>query len=77
MAEFAFNCGSEITRNDLYRLREQLQSMKLNDRIVIRLEAADATQSEGIVEELEKFGFDYQPHGGHEQEYYYTAIKTN
>ncbi len=76
MAEFVFNCGDEINMDDMVRLRDQLQRMKVNDRIVIRLEAADATQSEGIVEELEKFGFDYQPHGGHDREYYYTAIKV-
>ena len=77
MTEFVFGCGDEVRRDDFHRLREQLQSMKVNDRIVIRLEAADATQSEGIVEELEKFGFDYQPHGGHQEEYYYTAIKKH
>ncbi|SES70332.1 hypothetical protein [Anaerobranca gottschalkii] len=75
MKEYFFNCGTEITPLDLQRLREQLKDMEVNDRIVIRLEGADATQSEGIVEELERQGFDFQPHGGHEREYYYTAIK--
>lgn len=75
MKEHFFNCGTE-TSLDLKRLREQLKEMEVNDRIVIRLEGADAQQSEGIVEELERQGFDFQPHGGHEREYYYTAIKT-
>lgn len=76
MKEYIFDCGNAITPNDLLKLRNQLQSMEVEDRIVIRLEAADATQSEGIVEELERHGFDIQPHGGHDREYYYTAIKT-
>lgn len=76
MKEYIFSCGDTIDSKDISRLRQQLQLMEVNDRIVIRLEAADATQSEGIFEELERFGFDIQPHGGHHREYYYTAIKT-
>lgn len=76
MKEFIFSCGTAIEPNDLVRLKQQLQQMEVNDKIVIRLEAADATQSEGIVEELERYGFDIQPHGGHHREYHYTAIKT-
>lgn len=76
MKEYIFSCGNAIGPNDLVRLKQQLQQMEVEDKIVIRLEAADATQSEGIVEELQRHGFDIQPHGGHHREYYYTAIKS-
>lgn len=73
MAEITIDVGSEINERDIAIIRKRLHTIKGEDQLSIRMEAADAHQADGIIDELEKHGFDYQPKGGHEGEYYIIA----
>ncbi len=73
MADMTMDFGRVIEARDIKSLRERLKTLGPEDEIAIRIEAADATQADGIIEELKKEGFDYQPHGGHEGDYYLIA----
>lgn len=75
MSEIIFDLGREISEKDIMNLRERLKVLKPGDEITICMEAADAHEADKIVEELEGQGFDYQPHGGHGEEYYLIARK--
>lgn len=75
MTEIYINLGRDINNNDLNSLRRRLRSVKPEEEVVIRMEAADAHQADLIVDELRNQGFDYQPHGGHSGEYFLIARK--
>lgn len=75
MSDITMNFGERITEQNLMRLRESLKDTEPGDEITIRIEAADAHHADRITDELERQGFDYQPHGGHEREFYFTARK--
>jgi hypothetical protein len=75
MTEIYINLGQDINNNDLNSLRRRLRSVKPEEEVVIRMEAADAHQAALIVDELRNQGFDYQPHGSHSGEYFLIARK--
>ncbi|MCG0275727.1 MAG: hypothetical protein L5655_06100 [Thermosediminibacteraceae bacterium] len=77
MAEIYINLGQEINDYDINMLRSRLKLIKPGEEVVIRMEAADAHQADRIVDELKNHGFDYQPQGGHQGEYFLIARKKN
>lgn len=77
MADFIFHFGSEINGQELDRLRDRLQTIKPKEGIRIAMDTRDSQQADSVIAMLERYGFDYQPHGGHEDEYYIIARKRD
>ncbi|MCX7920526.1 MAG: hypothetical protein N3B21_00665 [Clostridia bacterium] len=73
MANISINLGANIDQKDIDNLRNSLKSLGAGDKITIRIEAADAHEAGKLTDELVRQGFDYQPHGGHTSEFYFTA----
>ncbi|MCX7708382.1 MAG: hypothetical protein N2484_00870 [Clostridia bacterium] len=76
MSEITVDLGKEIDQHDLTVLRKNLEGLGDGDKIIIRMEAADAHEAGKVTDELVRQGFDYQPHGGHGVDFYFTAVKT-
>lgn len=70
MPDIRIDLRPRIDEQDIVRLRKNLKDLAPGDQITIRMEAADAHQSDGITGELERQGFDYQPHGGHGKDFF-------
>ncbi|MFZ5989602.1 MAG: hypothetical protein ACOYWZ_21095 [Bacillota bacterium] len=75
MSDISVNFGKEIDQHDINVLRDNLKSLNPGDKVTIRIEAADAHDAGRVTDELVRQGFDYQPHGGHGSEFYFTAQK--
>jgi hypothetical protein len=76
MTDYSINVGAKIYEKDLDQFRKKLTPLTAKDQIIIRMEAADAHQAGAITNELIRQGFDYQPHGGHGDDYYLIARRT-
>jgi len=75
VGDIIMDAGPQIDERFIKNLRKRLQKLEPGNEVTIRLEAADAHQAGGIIEELKRQGLDYQPHGGHGSEYYLIAKK--
>lgn len=75
MTIITVDMGPSIERRDVINLRQRLQNLGAEDEIKIRMEAADARDSDAVVRELEEQGFDWQPHGSHDGRDYYLIAK--
>ncbi|MDW7649753.1 MAG: hypothetical protein SCK29_01260 [Bacillota bacterium] len=74
MAVITIDLGPQIEMSDLKRVRQQLERLGPDDEIRIVMEAADAHEAAEVAAELERQGFDWQPHGSHDgRDYYLTA----
>ncbi|MGI6344601.1 MAG: hypothetical protein ACOX18_05990 [Bacillota bacterium] len=73
--EYFFDMGSKITAENLRRLRRRLAELGADEKLRIRLEAADAHQAAGLTSLLVENGYTYQPHGSHSGEDYYLLVR--
>jgi hypothetical protein len=76
MSEISVSLGKEINERDIKNLRDSIKDLTHGDRVVVRLEAADAHEAGAVTDELARQGFDYQPHGGNGTDFYFTAEKV-
>jgi len=73
MASIRMTLGAGIDRQDLIQLQNNLKDVGPEDEIIVTMQAADAHQADIITAELERQGFDYQPHGGDGRDFYLIA----
>ena len=56
--------------NGVDRLKDTIPRMGPDDELTIIVEATDAHETDGVIDELEKNGFDYQPKGSNDGNLY-------
>jgi len=77
MPDISLNLGPNIDQHDLNALRDNIKSLNPGDKVTVRIEATDANEAGKVTDELVRQGFDYQPHGGHGRDFYFTAFKKS
>ena len=75
MTVITVDMGPKIEMRDVENLRQRLAELGPEDEIKIRMEATDADDSDPIVRELDRQGFDWQPHGSHAGRNYYLIAR--
>lgn len=75
MREINIDLGPTINSGDLEIIRAAASKMLPGDHLILNLEAADAHETERIINLLEKENMDYQSHGSHTG-YHYQIVAT-
>lgn len=73
MSDITLNFRPEIEPNDIHTLMTVLPRIGQDEHLTIVVERTDAHKTDELVEILEDNGFDYQPRGGHDDEYSIVA----
>lgn len=75
MREINIDLGPAIDSGDLEIIRAAVSNLIPGDHLILNLEAADAHETERIIDLLEKENMDYQAHGSHTG-YHYQIVAT-
>jgi len=75
MADIFFDMGNEIEEQRIEQLKQRLRTVKPDEEIAVRMEAADAHQADTVVALLDEMGFKHQPHGSHSGHDYYLRAR--
>lgn len=65
MREISIDLGPSIGTGDIEIIKAATSKMSPGDHLLLNLEAADAHQTDRILDLLEKEELDYQTHGSH------------
>lgn len=71
MREISINLGPSIDQADIEIVKAAMSKMAAGDHLVLNLEAADAHETDRILEILRAADMDFQTHGSHSGQAFY------